>query len=160
MQFSNVKSAISDFKKGKFLIVVDDRNRENEADLVLAAQKTTPEKINFMIRNARGLVCVPMLGERLDELKLPQKLEHFGISVVEAMASGAVPVVFDAGGHKEIVSNSESGYLWKTESELLAKTLELVSTKKRIKEMALRAQRESHKYSYARFKKEILELLN
>lgn len=71
MTYTKIKSAISDFKKGKFAIVVDDKHRENEADLVLAAEKVTPEKINFMIKYARGLVCVPMLGKRLDELKLP-----------------------------------------------------------------------------------------
>lgn len=71
MPFSNIKDAINDFKKGKFLIVIDDKHRENEADLVIAAEKVTPEKINFMIKHARGLVCVPMLGRRLDELKLP-----------------------------------------------------------------------------------------
>jgi len=71
MPFSNVKDAIKDFKKGKFVIVIDDEHRENEADLVLAAEKATPAKINFMIKYARGLVCVPMLGKRLKELKLP-----------------------------------------------------------------------------------------
>ena len=72
MPFSSIKDAIGDFKKGKFLIVIDEKHRENEADLVLAAEKATPEKINFMIKYARGLVCVPMLGKRLDVLKLPQ----------------------------------------------------------------------------------------
>ena len=71
MQFSTIKVAIQDFKKGKFVIVIDDKHRENEADLVLAAEHITPEKINFMIKHARGLVCVPMQGKRLDELKLP-----------------------------------------------------------------------------------------
>lgn len=71
MAFSNVKDAVKDFKQGKFVIVIDDKSRENEADLVLAAEKVKPEKINFMVKNARGLVCVPMLGKRLDELKLP-----------------------------------------------------------------------------------------
>ncbi|MBI2657784.1 3,4-dihydroxy-2-butanone-4-phosphate synthase [Candidatus Woesearchaeota archaeon] len=75
MDFSNIKSTIGDFKKGKFVVVVDDEHRENEADLVLAAEKTTPEKINFMIKNARGLVCVPMLGKRLDELELPMMVK-------------------------------------------------------------------------------------
>ena len=71
MALSKIEEAIDDFKKGKFLIVVDDKLRENEADLVLAAEKITPQKINFMIKYARGLVCIPMLGKRLDELKLP-----------------------------------------------------------------------------------------
>ena len=71
MKSSNLKEAVNDFKKGKFVILVDDKQRENEGDLVLAAEKVTPEKINFMIKHARGLVCVPMLGKRLDYLKLP-----------------------------------------------------------------------------------------
>lgn len=71
MAFSKIEDAVIDFKKGKFVIVVDDKRRENEADIVLAAEKATPQKINFIIRNACGLVCVPMLGTRLDELKLP-----------------------------------------------------------------------------------------
>ncbi|MBI2655161.1 3,4-dihydroxy-2-butanone-4-phosphate synthase [Candidatus Woesearchaeota archaeon] len=71
MPFSTLKDAISDFKKGKFLIVIDEKHRENEGDLILAAEKVTPEKINFMIKHARGLVCVPMLGKRLDDLNLP-----------------------------------------------------------------------------------------
>ena len=71
MQFSKINEAIRDFKKGNFVIVIDDKHRENEADLILAAEKATPEKINFIIKNARGLLCVPMLGERLDALKLP-----------------------------------------------------------------------------------------
>ena len=66
-----MKKIVNDFKKGKFVIVVDDETRENEGDLVLAAEKVTPQKINFMIKNARGLVCVPLLGKRLDQLKLP-----------------------------------------------------------------------------------------
>ena len=71
MNFSNLKSAINDFKKGKFVIVVDDKHRENEGDLVIAADNISAQKINFMIKNARGLICVAMLGKRLDELKLP-----------------------------------------------------------------------------------------
>ena len=66
-----LKEPIKDFRKGSFLIVVDERHRENEGDLVLAAEKVSPERINFMIRHARGLVCVPMLNGRLKELKLP-----------------------------------------------------------------------------------------
>jgi len=71
MKLSAIKEAIEHFRKGKFLIVVDEKLRENEADLVLAAEHATPEKINFMIKHARGLVCVPMLGKRMDELDIP-----------------------------------------------------------------------------------------
>jgi len=71
MDFSKIERAVEDIMNGKFVIVVDSEERENEGDLVIAAEKITPEKINFMIKHARGLICVPMTGERLDELKLP-----------------------------------------------------------------------------------------
>ena len=71
MSLTNIKQAIQDFKKGKFVVVIDDKHRENEADLAVAAEKISPDKVNFMIKHARGLVCVPMPGKRLDELKLP-----------------------------------------------------------------------------------------
>ena len=69
--FDKIEDAIQDFKEGKFVIIVDDEERENEGDLVIAAEKATPEKINFMITNARGLVCLPIDKKRLDDLKVP-----------------------------------------------------------------------------------------
>ncbi len=71
MALASIKEAIDDIKAGKFVIVVDDEARENEGDLVLAAERVTPEAINFMARHARGLICLPIIGERLDELDLP-----------------------------------------------------------------------------------------
>jgi 3,4-dihydroxy 2-butanone 4-phosphate synthase/GTP cyclohydrolase II len=71
MVLATIPEAIEDIKAGKFLIVVDDEDRENEGDLVMAADKVTPEAINFMAKHGRGLICVPMTGERLDELKVP-----------------------------------------------------------------------------------------
>ena len=71
MSFCSVEEAIEEIKAGRFIIVLDDENRENEGDLILAAEKATPEAINIMVRHARGLVCIPMIGERLDELELP-----------------------------------------------------------------------------------------
>jgi len=71
MSFCSVEEAIEEITAGRFIIVLDDENRENEGDLILAAEKATPEAINFMVRHARGLVCMPMIGERLDELELP-----------------------------------------------------------------------------------------
>ena len=67
-QFSTVEEAVEDIREGRMVIVVDDEDRENEGDLVIAASKATPEMINFMAKNARGLICVPMKGERLDQL--------------------------------------------------------------------------------------------
>lgn len=68
--FNKIEEAIEDFKQGKILIVVDDEDRENEGDFIMAAERVTPEKINFLSKHARGLICVPMSGERLDELDL------------------------------------------------------------------------------------------
>ena len=68
---TNVHKAIEELKEGKMVIIVDDQGRENEGDIAIAAEKVTPDVINFMATNARGLVCMPMLGERLDELSIP-----------------------------------------------------------------------------------------
>ncbi len=70
MSFCSVEEAIKEIKAGRFIIVLDDENRENEGDLIIAAEKATPEAINFMVCHARGLVCMPMTRERLDELEL------------------------------------------------------------------------------------------
>jgi 3,4-dihydroxy 2-butanone 4-phosphate synthase/GTP cyclohydrolase II len=70
-RFASVEEACEDLRNGKFVIVVDDKNRENEGDLLLAAEKITPEAINFMETHARGWICVPIMGERLDKLNIP-----------------------------------------------------------------------------------------
>lgn len=71
MAFAKIEEAIKDIKTGKMVIVVDDEDRENEGDLVMAAEKVTPEAINFMTKYGRGLICMPCIGERLDELRIP-----------------------------------------------------------------------------------------
>lgn len=71
LSFATIDEAIEDFRAGKFLVVVDDANRENEGDVVLAAEHVTADAINFMARFARGLICVALTGERLDALQIP-----------------------------------------------------------------------------------------
>ncbi len=71
MGLASIPEAIEDIGIGKFVIIVDDEDRENEGDLTLAAEKVTPEAINFMARHARGLICLPIIGKRLDELRVP-----------------------------------------------------------------------------------------
>ena len=71
MTLANISEIISDVKAGKFIILVDDEDRENEGDLIIAAEKITPEAINFMAKNARGLICMPITGQRLRELNIP-----------------------------------------------------------------------------------------
>jgi 3,4-dihydroxy 2-butanone 4-phosphate synthase/GTP cyclohydrolase II len=70
-KFNTIPEILEDIKAGKMVIVVDDADRENEGDLVMAAEKVTPEAINFMAQYGRGLICVPMKGERLEELQIP-----------------------------------------------------------------------------------------
>jgi 3,4-dihydroxy 2-butanone 4-phosphate synthase/GTP cyclohydrolase II len=69
--FAPIPEAIDAVRRGDVVIVVDDADRENEGDLIIAAERVTPEAIAFMVRHTSGLICVPMLGERLDELRLP-----------------------------------------------------------------------------------------
>lgn len=66
----SIEEGLRDFRQGKFLIVLDDENRENEGDLIVAAEMISSEKVNFMIKHARGLVCLPILEERLGELEI------------------------------------------------------------------------------------------
>jgi 3,4-dihydroxy 2-butanone 4-phosphate synthase/GTP cyclohydrolase II len=70
MQFSSIEDAIAEIRDGRMVIIVDDEDRENEGDLVCAAEKATPEIVNFMARHARGLICLPLTEERCDELHL------------------------------------------------------------------------------------------
>ncbi len=79
---SSIEEVIQDIKAGKFVIVVDDEDRENEGDFIMAAEKVTAESINFMAMHGRGLICVPMTGDRLDALRIPMmasnNTSHFG----------------------------------------------------------------------------------
>ena len=71
---SSIEDAVEDFKNGEFVIVVDDEDRENEGDLIIAAEKITPEKVNFMLHNARGVLCAPITLSRCEELDLPHQV--------------------------------------------------------------------------------------
>lgn len=70
LRFSSIQDAIKEIKNGRVVVVVDDEDRENEGDMIFAAEKTTPELVNFMVKHAGGLICVPMEEQRLSELKL------------------------------------------------------------------------------------------
>ncbi len=74
--FASVEQAVEEIRNGRMIVIVDDEDRENEGDLAIAAEKVTPEAINFMARNGRGLVCLAMTAERLDELKIPLMVER------------------------------------------------------------------------------------
>ncbi len=74
--FNSIEEALEDIRQGRMVIVVDDEDRENEGDLTLAAEKVTPEKINFMAKYGRGLICLAMTGERLDQLQIPMMVNE------------------------------------------------------------------------------------
>lgn len=140
IKFNTVEEAIEDIKQGKMVIVVDDEDRENEGDLVMAAEMVTPEAINFMIRYGRGLVCVPLTAQRIEEIDLPPMVTHntdshdtaftvsvdarnttTGISAFERaltvkklIAPDAVPFDFTRPGHIFPLRAKEGGVLRRT----------------------------------------------
>ena len=75
LQLSTIEEALSDFRQGKFVIVVDDEDRENEGDFITAAEMITPEKVNFMLRNGRGVLCAPITMSRAAELELDHQVQ-------------------------------------------------------------------------------------
>ena len=98
-------------------------------------------------------------GYGVDEHKEPHKAEHFGITVVEAMSSKAIPVIFNGGGHKEIITHGKNGLLWNTPDGLVKSTEVLMNNKKTLLSLAREAQKASKKYDYANFKQKVLELV-
>lgn len=76
IKLDNIEDAIDDFRQGKMVIVVDDEDRENEGDIIVAAEKITPEQVNFMLKNARGVLCAPITISRCRELELPHQVEN------------------------------------------------------------------------------------
>ena len=76
MPLATIEEAIEEFRAGRFVIIVDDEDRENEGDLVIAGEKVTPEAINFMAKYGRGLICIALTGQRLEELRIPMMVQH------------------------------------------------------------------------------------
>lgn len=98
-------------------------------------------------------------GFGVNEKREPKKVEHFGITLVEAMAAGCVPVVFEAGGFKEIIKDGENGYLWSQTVGLLSKTRKLILNQKSMKSISSQARKDVVKYSYEEFEKNLKALL-
>jgi glycosyltransferase involved in cell wall biosynthesis len=98
-------------------------------------------------------------GFGVNEEKEPEKVEHFGITTVEAMAAGAVPIVYAAGGHREIVAQNETGFLWKSQRDLINFTKELIETRGLMTKLSESAKKSSQVYEEERFEQEFLDLL-
>ena len=76
IKLNTIEEALEDFRRGEFLIVVDDEDRENEGDFIIAAEKVTPEKVNFMMRYGRGVLCAPITEDRARELELEMQVPN------------------------------------------------------------------------------------
>lgn len=98
-------------------------------------------------------------GFGVNELKNPEKVEHFGITVIEAMASGAIPFCYKSGGHKEIVKDGENGYLWDSVDELVYKSQKLISDKDKFAKMANESMLSSKKFSYEEFRSSVIKII-
>lgn len=115
--FSTIDEAIEDLRQGKMIIVVDDEDRENEGDLLMAAEMVTPEAINFMAKYGRGLICVPMLRERLEELNIPNMVSKntdpkntaFTVSVDSIRSTTGISAFERADTIKHLLENDAKG---------------------------------------------------
>jgi len=98
-------------------------------------------------------------GYGIKEKKEPSKVEHFGISVVEAMSAGCVPLVYSAGGHKEIIENGANGYLWEKKTQLIERTKQIIRDDVRLRGLSREAKEVSKIYEYAKFEAQVCSLL-
>jgi glycosyltransferase involved in cell wall biosynthesis len=98
-------------------------------------------------------------GFEVNEINNPEKVEHFGISLIESMSAGCVPVVYNAGGYKEIITSGENGFLWQNKKDLIRITERIINTARLYKDISTKAKKTSLKYSYEFFKKNVCQIL-
>jgi glycosyltransferase involved in cell wall biosynthesis len=99
------------------------------------------------------------VGYGINEEKEPEKMEHFGMAVVEAMAAKAVPVVYNAGGHKEVIKDDVNGFLWNSVKKLLKMTSKLITNKSLINKISIKTRQNSEKFGYTIFKDELSKII-
>lgn len=99
-------------------------------------------------------------GYGVDEEKDPEKTEHFGITLVESMSAGCVPIVYSAGGHKEIVEDSKNGFLWKTKEDLISITAKVIAEKGLLQKISSETISRSKNFDYESFKKQVLQIIS
>ena len=106
MSFSHIEAAIDAVRRGEIVVVVDDEDRENEGDLIMAAEMVTPEAMGFMVRHTSGVICMPMEGDRLDALNIPLMV----VDNTEAQRTAfTVSVDAAAGGRQRVGAGVSSG---------------------------------------------------
>ncbi|MEK9138902.1 MAG: glycosyltransferase family 4 protein, partial [Bacteroidota bacterium] len=99
-------------------------------------------------------------GYGVDEEVHPERAEHFGMSTVEAMSAGCIPIVVNAGGQKEIVSHGKSGYLWSTLEDLVGRTIETMADPERIRTMSQQAREQFHNFDHQHFADRLISLFH
>jgi glycosyltransferase involved in cell wall biosynthesis len=119
----------------------------------------SPKHSYLMDLYGRSKIFWSAVGEGINEVKEPSKVEHFGITVVEAMAGGTIPIVYNAGGYKEIIVDGKNGFLWEKRSELVKKTITALEVKSKMKLMSQEAVRDSKFYEYERFAAQVEEII-
>jgi glycosyltransferase involved in cell wall biosynthesis len=182
----DVVTGTDDYKK--FLVMIDAFKKMTDDGLkywtfVIAASVKVHDKDRFekLQKTTQGYPISFLINQTNDELwriyskakiywhaagygedltKYPQRAEHFGISTVEAMGAGAVPIVINAGGQKEIVTDGENGYLWDTQEELIEKTQMLIKDEAAFLRMSERSMQKARDFSPETFCKEIKALIN
>ena len=107
----------------------------------------------------RAKIFWSAVGYGYDGLKDPMKVEHFGITLVESMAAGVTPLVYNSGGYREIVEDGHSGFLWDKKSQLLKKTLQVIENKKQLAGIGSAAKNAAKKFSYEVFEKNVYEII-
>ena len=127
---------------------------------------SSPTFKNLLLLYGQAKIFWSAVGFGANGEKEPEKLEHFGISLVEGMAAGAVPIVYNAGGYKEIVSEGENGFLWETQGEIIGSNIrlriqnpKLIADNKLYRNISHEAVKSSQKYSFERFAKDVEKIL-
>lgn len=131
--------------------------RSSKSYPILIIEKPKFSKLRELYGKAK--IFWSAAGFGVNEKKEPKKVEHFGITVVEAMAAGCVPIIYSAGGYKEIVADGVNGFLWKEKSQLSKFTKNLIKNPKLFKTLTSQAMKDSRVYEYERFEAEVVDLL-
>lgn len=131
--------------------------KESEGHNIEIIESPDFETLLTIYGKAKIFWCAAGFG--VNEKANPERMEHFGMTTVEAMAAGAVPLVFNAGGQKEIVEDGINGYRWNSTNELLKKTAELIKDKGNLRLLSAEARQRSSFFGYDRFEKEISSLI-
>ena len=153
------------FKNWKFILAGG--SEVGVGDYIKKLEKTISGYPIFIIENPKFSELLNLYGKAkifwsaagydIEEKKEPQRVEHFGITILEAMSGGAVPIAFAAGGHKEIIDNGLNGILWHKRSELLRETINILKDKERYAKLSESAVKRSSAFSYENFAKQIKE---